>query len=275
MQSINFGPVPTYAALIAAYPENGAALDALPDGASFYVEDMMCAVRRSSNGNYWVPDQLPTGPRFTGSNAHWIGPANSQGITSSAQHLRKWIKPIYYRMPAGRPGSISRISIYQTTNGTAGAGTDACALKLYAANPDGSPIVGQAPLFVWDWNAAGSGGAGTLSLVSAGANSTRIHADLPGGAVEVPGHFWLAFSHDLATAITAGCVQQSTLLWEAGPAELSGSDISNVMAVNRSTHYTLDDTATAWSIGYAPVWGSWEYGLGGAAAVMPHLKVTA
>ncbi len=90
MQEIVFAPVPTYAALIAAYPENGAALDALPDGASFYVEDMMCAVRRSSNGNYWVPDRMPVGPAFTGSNAHWIGPANSLGVTSSAQHLRKW-----------------------------------------------------------------------------------------------------------------------------------------------------------------------------------------
>lgn len=275
MNSINFGPVPTYAALIAAYPENGAALDALPDGASFYVEDMMCAVRRSSNGNYWVPDRTIVGPRFTGANAHWIGPADNSTLTTSAQHLRKWIKPIYYRSPGFRPATISRISIYQATAGTAGAGTDSCALKLYAANPDGSPIVGQAPLFVWDWNAAGSGGAGTLSLVSAGANATRLHADLPGGAVEVPAHFWLAFSHDLATAITAGTLGAATSSLEFSPADLSGSDLSNNNNINRSTHYTIDDSATAWSIGYAPVWGSWEYGLAGAAAIAPHLKVTA
>lgn len=274
MQSITLAPVPTYAALLAAYPENGAALDALPEGTSIYVVDMECYVRRSDSGNYWLPGYMPIGPKFTGSNAHWIGPANSTALTSSANHLRKWIKPVYYRMDGGRPATISRISIYQNTAGTAGAGTDACALKLYAANPDGSPIIGQAPLYVWDWNAAGSGGAGTLSLVSAGANATRLHADLPGGAVEVPGHFWLAFSHDLATAISAGCMSATSHLFEGGPAELNGTDVSNVLTVNRSTHYTFDDSATGWSIGYAPVWGSWEYGLGGAAAIAPHLKVT-
>lgn len=274
MQNIAFASVPTYAALIAAYPEKGAALAALPAGAAFYVENMTTMVRRSADGKYWVPDRMPTGPKFTGSNAHWIGPANSSVISSSAQHLRKWIKPVYYRMPGGSPGTISRISIYQTTAGTAGVGTDACALKLYAANPDGSPVVGQAPLFVWDWNAGGTGGAGTLSLVSAGANSTRLHADLPGGAVSVPGHFWLAFSHDLATAITAGGMSTTASLWDTGAAELSGTDISNNLSPARATHYTLDDTATAWSIGYAPVWGSWEYGLAGAHAIAPHLKVT-
>lgn len=274
MQSIIFGSVPTYAALLAAYPEKGAALAALPAGARFWVENMNREVVRSSNGKFWSPGRMPVGPRFTGSNAHWIGAANNNALTSSAQHLRKWIKPVYYRMPGGDPATISRISIYQTTAGTAGAGTDSCALKLYAANPDGTPIVGQAPLNVWDWNAAGSGGAGTLSLVNAGANATRIHADLPGGAVDVPGHFWLAFSHDLATAITAGCLTQNASLLDAGPAELNGTDVANTLAVNRATHYTIDDSATAWSIGYAPVWGSWEYGLGGAVSIAPHLKVT-
>lgn len=269
---ITFGSVPTYAALIAVYPEKGAALSALPSGAQFYVEDMACNVRRSSTGKYWVPDRTTQSPFFTGSNAHWTGPANSTALTSSANHLRKWIKPVYYRMPGGKQATISRISIYQTTNGTVGVGTDSCALKLYAANPDGSPIVGQAPLFVWDWNAAGSGGAGTMTLASAGANSTRIHADLPGGAVEVPPHFWLAFSHDLATAPTLGCLSASSHLFDGGATELSGTDLTNVLTINRLTHYAFDDSATAWSIGYAPVWGSWEYGSSGV--VGPHLKVT-
>lgn len=269
---IEYGVVPTYAALLAAYPEKGAALAALPAGTQVYVENMGLTVRRSYTGKYWVPDRTTQSPFFTGSNAHWTGPANTTALTSSANHLRKWIKAHYYRMPGGRPGTISRISIYQTTNGTAGVGTDSCSLKLYAANPDGSPIVGQAPLFVWDWNAAGSGGAGVLSLVSAGANATRIHADLPGGAVEVPAHFWLAFSHDLATAITAGCTSQTSHLFDGGPADLNGTDVANVLTVNRLTHYAFDDSATAWSIGYAPVWGSWEYGNG--AAIAPHLKVT-
>lgn len=274
MQTLNFGSIPTYATLIAAYPAKGAALAALPAGAQFYVEDMACSVRRSSDGKFWVPDRMAISPFFTGSNAHWTGPAGLTALTSSAAHLRKWIKPIFYRMPGGKQATISRISLYQTTNGTAGVGTDSCALKLYEAKPDGSPVVGQAPLYTWDWNAAGSGGAGVLTLASAGANATRIHADLPGGAVSVPPQFWLAFSHDLATAPTMGCMSQTSMLFEAGPAELNGSDLANVMTINRATHYALDDSATGWSIGYAPVWGSWEYGLGGAAAIAPHLKVT-
>lgn len=274
MAALYLADAPTYAALIAAYPEQGAALLALPAGTSVYVENMACSVRRSSDGKYWIPERLAMSPVFTGANAHWTGPASESVLTSSAQHLRKWIKPIFYRMPGGRQATISRISLYQATNGTVGAGTDSCALKLYAAAPDGSPVVGKAPLYVWDWNAAGSGGAGTLSLASAGANSTRIHADLPGGAVSVPPQFWLAFSHDLATAPSMGTMSASGLLFEAGPADLSGTDLANSLSINRSTHYTLDDSATGWAIGYAPVWGSWEYGLGGAAAIAPHLKVT-
>jgi hypothetical protein len=274
MHTLFLADAPTYAALIAAYPENGAALAALPAGTRVYVEDMSCEVRRSANGKFWVPDRMPIGPVFTGSNAKWIGPANTTAISSSAGHARKHIKPAYYRMPAGKPATISRISLYQATNGTVGVGTDACALKLYAANPDGSPILSQAPLYVWDWNSGGTGGAGTLSLAGAGANGTRIHADLPGGAVSVPGHFWLAFSHDLATAPTLSTISTTTTFNEAAAGELSGSDLANTLSPNRAGHYAYDDSATGWAIGYAPVWGSWEYGSGGGAAIVAHLKVT-
>jgi len=274
MSTLYLADAPTYASHIAAYPENGAAILALPAGTRRYIENMGQEVRRGANGKYWIPERLIGGPAPTGSNAHWYGPARINTLTTSAQHLRKWIKPVYYIMPGGVSRQISRISIYQNTNGTVGAGTDSCALKLYAANPDGSPIVGQAPLFVWDWNAAGSGGAGTLTLANAGANTTRIHADLPGGAVYVPPHFWLAFSHDLATAPTLGTLSTSSASdFNFAPAELSGTDLSNNNNINKASHYTLDDSATAWSIGYAPVWGAWEYGLAGAAAVAVHLKV--
>lgn len=274
MKTIYLADAPTYASHIAAYPENGAAILALPAGTRRYIEDMGCEVRRSANGKFWIADHAPTGPVFTGAAAHWIGPANINTITSSAQHLRKWIKPVYYRMPAGLPGKISRISLYQATNGTVGAGTDSCAMKFYYAQPNGAPLVGSPPFNVSNWNAAGSGGAGVLTLANAGANATRIHADLPGGELDVPGHFWVAFSHDLATAPSLGTMSAVSLMFDSAPAELSGTDLSNNLSLNRATHYTFDDSATGWTIGYAPVWGAWEYGLGGAAAVAPHFKVT-
>lgn len=266
---------PTYAALIAAYPEKGAALLALPSGTRCYVEDMGCEVRRSSGGKFWIPGKQITGPTFLGSGAHWVGPANTNTLSSSAAQGRKTIRPVYFRMPGFRAGTIARISIYQATAGTAGAGTDSCALRLYAAAPDGSPIENQAPLYVWDWNAAGSGGAGTLSLVSAGANATRLHADLPGGAVEVPAHFWLGFIHDLASAPALSTISAVAMWSDAAPSELSGTDTPNTLNLTKSPGYSWTE-ATAWSIGNTAVWpASTDYVAGGAASVVPHLKVTA
>lgn len=274
MADIYLADSPTYAAHLAAYPEYGAAILALPAGTRRYIEDMGCEIRRSASGKVWIPDLAPTSPRYTGANAHWIGPANMVGLSNSASQTRKMYRPTYYRMPGFRPATISRISLYQNAAGAFTSGSDSCVLRLYAANPDGSPIVGAAPLFVWNFNAAGSGGAGVLSLVSAGANATRIHADLAGGAKEVPPHFWLAFAHDLdTTAPNLGTTTPSSSLMESGPAELSGSDLANSLNINRSQGYTWTE-ATAWTIGDMAVWPAAEYVVAGQSCVAPHLKVT-
>lgn len=272
--SIVTGVVPTYAALLAAYPENGAALAALPTGTAFFVEDQACAVRRSATGEYWVPVSAPNGPRFTGTNAHWVGPALAFGMTTSASQARKVFRPVYYRMPGFRPATISRISLYQgAAPGSVTSGTDAFVLRLYPANPDGSPMVGAAPLFVWNFTGAGDSGTSTLSLTNAGNNATRMHADLYGGAKLVPPHFWLAFGHNLdTTAPTLGCMQIGTLPLENMPGNLNGTDLSNDVAPNRATGYTWTEVS-AWTVGDMAVWPAGaEYTY--SAAVAPHLKVT-
>jgi hypothetical protein len=275
MQSINFAAVPTYAALRTAYPANGAAIAALPAGTRFYVEDMMMDVVRDSAGKYWVPVSAPVhAPKFTGSNAHWISCVTG-ALSTSAGQTRKVHRASFWRMPAGRPATISRISLYQATNGTITSGTDSFVLRLYEANPDGSPIVGAAPLFVWDFNAAGSGGAAAMSLAGAGANATRVHANLPGGNKLVPGHFWLSFGHDFdTTAPSLQTVSTTGTLHEMGPADLSGTDLANTSPTSlaRSAGYTWTE-AQAWAIGDAQVWPSAEYVTAGNSIVVPHLKI--
>lgn len=274
---ITFGAAPTYAVLRAAYPANGAALAALPAGTRVGVEDMMMDVVRSSSGKYWVPVSAPVAsPKFTGSNGHWITAAGLTALSTSGGQSRKIHRATYWRMPACRPATVSRLSLYQNTAGAfSGAGSDSFVVRVYEANPDGSPIVGAAPLFVWDFNAAGSGGAAAMSLVSAGANATRLHANLPGGSKELPGHFWLTFGHDLDT--TSPVLQTTSTtsgLHETFPAELSGSDVSNTgpSSLPRSTGYTWTE-AQAWTIGDAPVWPSAEYVTAGSSCVVPHLKI--
>lgn len=273
MTTIYLADVPTYAALLAAYPEKGPALAALPAGTRIYVEDMGCEVRRGPGGKWWVPERVPPGPRFTGTNAQWIAPAGIVGISTVTQS-RKRIRLAYFKMPGFRPTTISRISLYQNTAGTVGAGTDSFALRFYPANPDGSPIIGAAPFLVQDWNAAGGGGAGVLSLANAGNNALRIHSDLPGGPADVPAHFWCGFICDLATAPNMGSTQSITFLTDYGPTELSGSDPTATLGIPRASGYQWDDP-NEWAIGAAPVWPASGIEYTAANVIFPLLKVAA
>lgn len=272
--SIYLADVPTYAALLAAYPERGAALLALPAGTRCYVGDMQCTVRRASGGAYWIPDVVPSAQVAKGAAAHWIGPAGVNAITASGgAQGRKEFRAAYYRMPGFRPAQVSRISIFQTTAGGAGGvGTDACQMRLYAAAPDGSPIEGAAPLFTWDWNAAGSGGAGTLSLATGANDNTRQHTDIPGGAVTVPAHFWLGFAHDLAGAQPSlGAIGNTALGPGDSYATLNGSDVQNALNPSRAGGYAWTQ-AGAWTIGDAQVWPAGT-NLYVGSIIVPHLKI--
>lgn len=271
--SIYLADVPTYAALLAAYPERGAALLALPAGTRVYVEDMQCEVRRSASGAYWLPDGALPSQVPNGANAHWLGPAGVITIVSNGGvQTRKEFRAAYYRMPAARPANVSRISIFQTASGGAGGGTDACQLRLYAAAPNGRPIEGAPPLYTWDWNAGGTGGAGTLSLATSGNDNSRLHADIAGGPVAVPGHFWLGFVHDLAgTPPSLSSMSNTALDHGIGFATLNGSDVQNALNPSRSGGYAWTQGG-AWTIGDAQVWpvGTNVY-VGNI--IVPHLKL--
>ena len=237
MSTLYLADAPTYASHIAAYPENGAAILALPAGTRRYIEEAQCEVVRSANGKYWISSRAPTGPRIVVAGAHWIGPHGVFTIGSSTGHTRKLARATYWQMPGFVPALLSRISLYQAAAGAVGTGTDAFQMRLYPANPAGDPIESAAPLFVWDWNATGSGGAGTLSLTNAGNNAKRIHADIPGGPVEVPPHFWLVFAHDLQGTSPNLSAIASTNVSTIWPAALNGTDVADVVSPNRSTGY--------------------------------------
>lgn len=275
MQEIVFAPVPTFAALIAVYPANSGALDALPDGAAFYVEDMACMVRRSPSGNYWVPDRtFNSAPRMKGSNAHWVGPYGLTSIgTSGSLPARLVCRSMLMRMPGNRPATVDRISVWVQANAAAtDAAHDQWDLRVYEAAPDGSPIEGQAPLLVWSFNVGGTGGATALTL-TAGASS-RVHGNIPGGAVEVPANFWLGFVHNYdTTAPSLGVSTGSSTSMDQGPADLSGSDISAVASVTRSSGYGWTDAS--WTQGAAVVWPSGANYVAGANPIAAfHLRVT-
>lgn len=272
--SIYLADVPTYAALLAAYPERGAALLALPAGTRVYVEDMQCTVRRAASGKYWLPDALLGAPVANGANAHWIGPADVIAITASGgAQGRKEFRAAYYRLPGFRPARVSRISMFQTTAGGAGGvGTDSSQIRIYAAAPDGSPIEGAAPLYTWDWNAGGTGGAGALSFATSANDGSRLHADIAGGAVDVPAHFWLGFVHDLAGAQPSLSSMSNTALDHGrGYATLNGTDVQNALNPSRAGGYAWSQ-AGAWTVGDAQVWpvGTNVYV---GSIVVPHLKL--
>ena len=154
------------------------------------------------------------------------------------------------------------------------AGSDSCALRVYAANPNGSPLEGAAPLFVWDFNAAGSGGASALTLANVANDSTRVHADLPGGPYTLPPHFWLAFAHDFqATAPNLSSIYSSSVSSDVFPVALNGTDVGNSLSPTRSTCYTWTEPG-AWAIGTATAWpaGS-EIATATNPCVVPFLKV--
>lgn len=275
MTTLYLADAPTYASHTAAYPENGAAILALPAGTRRYIEDMGCEVVRGPGGKFWVPSRDPQGPRQNSGaiTVQWVRPAGVIGVSSVSQQ-RKRIRPVYFKMPGFRPTTTSRISIYQVTNGTAGAGTDAFALRFYPANPDGSPIIGAAPFAVCDWNSGGTGGAGTASLTNAANNAVRLNLDIANGPIALPPHFWCGFISDIATAAVLQSTQATAFLSDYGPIEQSGGDPLNPLFGNTCTGYQWDE-ATAWSIGNSAVWPASGVDYTGANCIYAALKVTA
>lgn len=274
--AIYLADVPTYAALIAVYPNGGANLAALSAGTRVYVEDMGSEVVRSPSGKFWTPVKHITAPKFGGSGATWVGPANLTSISNSGTlPARLNCRSMFFRMPGGRPATVDRISFWlQAAAAATDAAHDQFDLRVYQAYPNGAPIESAAPYCIWSFNVGGTGGATALTLTTGG--GSRKHADIPGGAVEVPAYFWLGFVHNYdTTAPSMGVSTGSSFSFDFAPAELSGSDISTVASVTRSSGYSWTDAG--WTQGAAVVWPA------GASYVQPasspfaafHLRVTA
>lgn len=204
---INFGAVATYDALVAVYPHLGAALAALPAGSSFYVEDQMCTVRRSANGKFWVPEGMGGAGPVQNSPANQVslwGPAGTTGLSTTTNQTRTRVRPTYYRFR--RPVTIKGFQLYLNVAGAVGGTTSGFDIRLYECYPNGQPIFGAAPLYVWSYNAAGSGsgstglGTGTPGVLDLTAGvGTWIEFAAIGGNREAPSHFWLATRHDYTT----------------------------------------------------------------------------
>ena len=225
MNSINFGIVPTYDALLGAYPSLGAALAALPAGTRFYVEDQMCEVRRSANGTFWVPEGFVGGP-IQNSPANQVslyGPAGALTLSTTASQTRTLVRPTFYQFK--RPPTIKGFKIYIGTAGVVGATTSGFDVRLYECYPNGMPIFGRAPLYVWSYNADGSGtgatgiGTGTPGVLdlTAGTGTWAGFAAI-GGNREAPNQFWIGTRHDFTTtAPTLTTVSQNSFTGDSMP----------------------------------------------------------
>lgn len=248
------GYAPTYASLLAAYPEKGAALAALPVGAVRYVEDMQCEVRRSSNGKFWNPVMGLTGPQIISPTDQLtiIGPA-SGSVSSNGSQARTAVRATYYRMPGNRPGTLKTIQIYCNTYGVVGATTSGFDVRLYTANPDGSPRFGVAPMYVWSFNntGTGTGGAGPSSgtcgllnfEVAGGLGGTWQGPALPGGDQDVPAHFWIACRHDFTTTVPdVTAISQTS---PSGDAAIYNVAAGTAAAVRTTSYGWAETTFTA------------------------------
>ena len=224
---LNMGVVPTYTALIAQYPSLSTALSDLPSGTRVYVEDQQCDVIRSSNGKFWNPPISMAGPQAN-SPANQVtlyGPAGANALSASAGQSRLIVRPSFYKMPGHRPATIKGFQIYLNTPGVVGGTTSGFDVRLYEAYPDGRPILGAAPLYVWSYNAAGSGtGAtglgtgtpGTCDFTTAG--GTWFELSLPGGNRDVPSQFWMATKHDYTTtAPSLTTTAQNSFIMDSQP----------------------------------------------------------
>lgn len=262
--SVFMGDVPTYDALIAAYPSNGAALLALPAGTRIYVEDHLTEMVRSNSGKYWVATKSYTSPRANGTVARWYGPANSTAFSNSAGHARGICRPVHYRMPGNRPATVAGISIFQNAVGSVGAGTDAGDLVVWECYPDGRPIENKAPLFVESFTAL------------QWANGTYTGKWMPehtfAAPREWPANVRAAFIHDWGSSANVSAVGSTNNLVEGAPMEIVPGTTAS-LAPPRQMAYTW---TRAYSAGDMSVWPIGTELLTGAnAAIAFAFRVTA
>lgn len=246
--------VDTFLTLYTAFPSFSARLLALSQTTRVWVEDAACFVHPSANGKHWDYELGGSGPSLTGVAAKWSGPLGIITNTTSTSISASNFRGLVYRMPSYRARDVTRISF--TTNGATvtPGGTDAFDLRVYLLGPDFTPLA-IAPLYVWKYNAAGSGGAGAVSLnIGAGLGNTVF--DLPGSATaNLPGLFVLGMIHGYTPATMPAIYVPSLAgsVMDLFPRALSGSDPTATANGDRTPAWQW---AEAFSAGAATVWGS-------------------
>ena len=189
-------------AKISAGPEESA-------GASFGVSDHDGVfLTRSVSGKFLVPNRQVNGPKPnspSGTQVNLLGPANTAALNASLSQGQYVVRPTFWKIPGGKPMTVRGFQIYLNAFGVAGTGSTGFDIRIYEANPDGSPIRGAAPLYVWSFNGTGTGtggagtGSGTPGTLNLTSGSTAVWltvSSLPGGSRELPPQFWLATKHD-------------------------------------------------------------------------------
>lgn len=247
-------PQPNFATLYAAYPSFSSQLLALPISTRVWCESEGCFVHPSADGKHWDYELGGTGPVLA--TAAWAGPYGISGATTQNNLSANNARGLIYRMNNYKARSINRLNF--KTNGAAvtPGGTDAFDIRLYILGPDFAPLA-VAPLYVWKYNAAGSGGAGTFSLTGVIAGAGLVQAfDLPGSVTaSVPPIFVLSWIHGYTpvTMVTIYAPSLTGSQFDTFPQVLSGSDPNTSTGFDRGPAWTWAETFSA---GSAPVWGS-------------------
>jgi hypothetical protein len=254
MGMASYQEVESYAVLRAKYRPYQAAIQTLPAGTRFYCVAEAQEVFLSASKLSWVPapSRIDTGSLWTGTQYAYY-PARHTAISNSNGAARLAARACLYRGADGLPRTVNEITVFLTTP-VAAASTgvnDAFDLRIYECDILGQPIVNQAPLFVWSWNAAGSGGAGVGTLTGGAAVWKAVLA-LPGGAVELPFacfgqlvHNYDTQAPNISTLSAAGGVHDGT------PLDITPGTTTGVNP-NLKTVYSWNDAS--WVQGQAPVW---------------------
>lgn len=253
-QDLRIPPFADFATLYAKYPSLSVALALLPQGTRVWLLKEKCYVSPSADGKHWDYELGATGPRSPA--GRWKGPMGINGVTFQTNLLANVSRGLVYRLDNYQSRTINRLGFKTNGATVTPGGTDAFDLRLFVCGPDHMPLA-AAPIYVWKYNAAGSGGAGTFALASitAGAGLPWLF-DLPGSiTASLPPIFLLTWIHSF-TAGTLPAIYCPSLTgsnMDTFPQSMTAGDIVANAGFDRGPAWTWAETHTP---GAAPVFGT-------------------
>lgn len=253
-QDLRLPPFADFATLYAKFPSFSLALAGLSVDTRVWLRKEKCYVSPSADGKHWDYELGATGPQSP--TGRWKGPFGISGDTNQNNLVANVARGLVYRMDNYKAKTLSRLG-FKTNGATSGTGgTDAFDIRLYLVGPDFMPL-SIAPLYVWKYNAGGSGGAGTFALASIGAGAGLPWLfDLPGSVTaSVPCMFMLNWIHSFVptTLPSIYCPSLTGSNMDVYPQSMSAGDIGTNAGFDRGPAWTWAETHTP---GAAPVFGS-------------------